>query len=265
MSYKEHFIKIDELKILKNAFGSLSEDQMNSINYEYRAHWNYYSNRMEGNTLTIEETKDVMTGNISIDYKPLKDVLEMHGHEKVINEILGIGAGNHRISEKRIKDIHQAIIYEEDSIKKNKIGIWKTEPNMIYKHKGEKFDFASSVEVPNRIHDLLNKMNAEIDKIISKKENAKHPIEIALDFQLDFLEIHPFYDGNGRTARILCNQILISNGYSPFWITDDERKKYYYIISEIQGYEGDRSLFYEFCSGLIERSEQIIVDVLKKN
>ncbi len=114
----------------------------------------------------------------------------------------------------------EAIMHEEDETKKDKIGRWKVEPNMIYNSKGERYDFAAPEEVPKKIHDLLNKTNASIDAINSNKKNAPHPIDVAMEFHLKYLDIHPFYDGNGRTARILTNLILISLGYNPFWINE---------------------------------------------
>ena len=86
---------------------------------------------------------------------------------------------------------------------------------------------------------------------------------MALQFHLEYLEIHPFYDGNGRTARILTNLILIALGYTPFWITKTERSIYYNFISDIQSYGGDKEAFYQYVSSLIERSEQLVLDVIE--
>jgi Fic family protein len=78
------------------------------------------------------------------------------------------------------------------------------------------------------------------------------------------LNIHPFYDGNGRTARILTNLILISNGYAPFWINEKDRKIYYNFISDIQGYGDSKDLFFQYCANLILRSEQLVWDTIEQ-
>ncbi len=255
---------IDNLKAKVADFGELSIEQKKKINYNFRLEWNYNSNSMEGNTLTIEETRSVMIGNITVNNKPLKDILEMQGHDEIVKEILSIGKGNLRLSEKRICEIHKAIMYEASEVQKEKIGKWKQEPNMIYNPKGERFDFVLPEEVPEKIHNLLNKTNASIDAIIANKKNAPHPIDIALDFHLEYLNIHPFYDGNGRTARIFTNLILISMGYSPFWINEKDRKIYYNYISDIQGYGGSKELFFEYCASLILRSETLVLNAIQE-
>jgi len=263
MKYKDIKIKIDTIKEKIVQHGKLTKEQLNKINLKFRLEWNYNSNSMEGNTLTIEETRSVMVGNLDVHQKPIKDVLEMKAHDEVITDILKIGKGELRLSEKRIKEIHAAIMHEENPELKSKIGQWKQQANEIINSKGEKYLFVAPELVPERMHDLLNRTNAAIDAIQSKSKNALHPIDVALQFHLEYLEIHPFYDGNGRTARILTNLILIALGYTPFWITKSERSIYYNYISDIQGYGGDKEAFYYYVAGLIERSEQIILDVLE--
>lgn len=262
MSYSDIKTKIDTIKdkIIQN--GKLTKEQLNKINNKFRLEWNFNSNSMEGNTLTMEETRSVMVGNLDVRQKPIKDVLEMKGHDEVISNILKIGKGEMRLSEKRIKDIHLGIMHEENPDDKNKIGKWKQIPNEIINPKGEKYQFVNPELVQDRIHDLLNRTNAAIDLIQSNKKNAPHPIDVALEFHLEYLEIHPFYDGNGRTARILTNLILIALGYTPFWITKSERTIYYNYISDIQGYGGKKEAFYGYVSNLILRSEQLVLDVI---
>lgn len=263
MKYIDLKNKIDAIKDKIAQNGKLGKEQLNKINNKFRLEWNFNSNSMEGNTLTIEETRSVMVGNLDVHQKPIKDVLEMKGHDEIISDILKIGKGELRLSEKRIKEIHSGIMHEEDPERKKKIGNWKPENNEIFNHKGEKYTFTDWELVPEKMHDLLNRTNAAIDAILSNSKNAPHPIDVALQFHLEYLEIHPFYDGNGRTARILTNLILIALGYTPFWITKSERSIYYNFISDIQSYGGDKEAFYQYVSGLIERSEQLVLDVIE--
>src|SRR3990172_3851465 len=115
MSYSEKLKTIDALQDKINSYGKLSSEAKKKINYKFRLDWNYYSNSMEGNTLTMDETRDLIVKNlVTVSGKPLKDVREMKGHDTVIDEILRIGKGEVRLSEKRIKDIHKAIMHEKD-------------------------------------------------------------------------------------------------------------------------------------------------------
>jgi Fic family protein len=263
MSYLEKRNQIDLLQKKINVRGELSADVKNKINYKFRLDWNYYSNSMEGNTLTMDETRSVMVGNLTVGGKPIKDVLEIKGHDEVIDDILKIGKGELRLSEKRIKEIHKGIMYEEDKEKEKKIGAWKTDPNYVINYKGEKYEFAAPADVPERMHDLLNKTNSAIDVIQQNKKNAPHPIDVALQFHLDYVLVHPFYDGNGRTARILTNLLLISFGYPPFWVKTNERSIYNQYIGDIQGYGGHPDLFFESAADMILRSQQLVLDAIE--
>lgn len=263
MSYTDKRKRADLLQQKISAHGELSADVKKKINYKFRLDWNYYSNSMEGNTLTMDETRSVMVGNLTVGGKPIKDVLEMKGHDEVIMEILKIGKGEMRLSEQRIKEIHRGIMHEEDESKRPKIGVWKTEPNYIYNYKNERFDFVQPAEVPERMHELLNKTNAAIDAISANKKDAPYPLDVALQFHLEYVVIHPFYDGNGRTARILTNLLLISFGYPPFWVKTNERSIYNQYIGDIQGYGGNPDLFYEFATTMILRSQQLVLDAIE--
>lgn len=261
MNYTEVKKNIDELIEKAELYGKLSSDQLNKIHHKFRLEWNYNSNSMEGNTLTVAETRHVMAGVVGGAIKPMKDVLEVKGHDEVISDILRIGKAELRLSEKRIKEIHIAIMYEDNPQLKEKIGNWKTEANEIINLKGEKYLFVLPEEVPEQIHDLLNRTNAAIDRIERGQKDALHPIDIALNFHIEYLNIHPFYDGNGRTARILSNLILVALGYPPFWITDQEREVYYRYIADIQCYGGRKEDLFTFLGGLVLRSQQLINDV----
>jgi Fic family protein len=270
MSYLDKRNEIDALQQKIDSYGELSADVKKKINYKFRLDWNYYSNSMEGNTLTMEETRSVMVGNLTVGGKPIKDVLEMKGHDEVIAEILKIGKGEARLSEARIREIHKGIMHEENEVNRKKIGSWKTVPNHVINYKGEKFDFVLPADVPERMHELLNKTNAAIDAIQQKKKpassadrDAPHPVDVALQFHLDYVLIHPFYDGNGRTARILTNLLLISFGYPPFWVRTNERNIYNQYIADIQGYGGKADLFFDFVAGLILRSQQLVLDAIE--
>jgi Fic family protein len=262
MSYPEKRKQVDLLQQKIDAHGGLSTEVKKKINYKFRLDWNYYSNSMEGNTLTMDETRSVMVGNINIENKPIKDLLEMTGHDKVITEILRIGKGEIRLSEARIKEIHKGIMHEENDADKKKIGVWKTVPNYIINYKKERFDFVSPADVPEKIHSLLDKTNASIDLIKQNKKGAPHPLDVALQFHLDYVLIHPFYDGNGRTARLLTNLLLISFGYPPFWVKTNERDIYNQYIADIQGYGGKPDLFFEYTADMIIRSQQIVLDAI---
>ena len=201
-----------------------------------------------------------MVGNITVDGKPIQDVLEMKNHDDLIKTIIQMGAGELNISEKRIKEIHKGIIHEEDPEKSSQIGQWKRDTNYLYNYKNERFDFVAPSDVPERIHKLVNWINEEKEKIERGDTRALHPVLLAFQFHLEYITIHPFYDGNGRTARILTNIILISYGYPPLYIKTDEKQIYYQYLADIQGYGGEPDLFFEFMAERLIRSQEIVLN-----
>lgn len=243
--------------------GQLSKEVLQKINYKFRLDWNYYSNRMEGGTLTKAETRSVMVGNITVDGKPLKDVMEMNGHDAVVRSILSMAKGALRLSEKRIKEIHREIIKHDDAATADQpIGDWKTKNNEIINYKGEKIAFTPPDEVADAIHKLLNTTNAALDAFYADKPKAKHPLQIAADFHIGFVSIHPFFDGNGRTARILMNLILVACGYPPIIIDDAAKKPYYQYLADIQAYGGNPDLFYGQMGQLVLKSQQLVLNAI---
>lgn len=263
MSFKNKLTQIELLQEAIQKHGRLPDDVLKKINYKFRLEWNYHSNKMEGGSLTRQETRTVMVGNITIDGKPLKDVMDMKGHDDVIANIIKMGKGELNISEKRIKEIHAAIIYEEDTEKNKLRGQWKAEPNYLYNYKNERFDFVAPTDVAERMHNLINWVNMQKEKIVAGDTNALHPVQLAFQFHLEYITIHPFFDGNGRTARILTNLILIAYGYPPIYIKTEEKGIYYQYLADIQGYGGEPDLFFDFMAGLLLRSQQIVIDALE--
>lgn len=241
--------------------GKLDSDTLKKINYKFRLDWNYYSNRMEGGTLTRDETRSVMVGNIDVHGKPIKDIIEMRGHDATVLDILSMGKGELRISEKRIKAIHVAIMQEDNPDKKAEIGQWKSAPNEIINYRGEKISFTSPADVKNAIHKLLDETNAQLDNFFAGKKSL-HPLEIASKFHLDFVSIHPFYDGNGRMSRILANLLLVSCGFPPVIIKDGHKRTYYQLLADIQVYNGDSDLFQNFLGERLLESQQIVLDAI---
>jgi Fic family protein len=255
--------EVDTLQEEINSYGKLSEETLKKIHYRFRLDWNYHSNAMEGNSLTQQETRSVMINNVTVEGKPLKDVLEIKGHDETISQILKIGMGELRLSEKRIQDIHKAIIHEDDPEQAKKIGKWKTENNHLINYKGEKFEFTPYQEVSEAMHNLINWLNKNYDLIVNKKKEAIHPALLAFRFHVTYVSIHPFYDGNGRTARIFTNLILIALGYPPVIIKVDDKNVYNQYLADIQAYGGSEDLFLEFMCKQLIHSQEIVLKAIK--
>jgi Fic family protein len=261
MKFEEILKDIDDNQQKIAGHGAFNQELLNKVNYKLRLDWNYYSNRMEGGTLTREETRSVMVGNIDVSGKPLKDVMEMNGHNKMVLEVLKMSSGTIRVSEKRMKEIHAAIMYEEDDSKRSEIGNWKSFANEIINYQDEKIDFALPSEVPEKIHSLLDNINAYLDAYFTGKAK-EHPIAKIAQFHIDFLTIHPFYDGNGRTARVLTNILLMACKYPIIIIKEEHKTNYYRLLADVQVYGGAPDLFYTFLGERIIDTQTILLNVI---
>ncbi len=258
MTFQDILSEIDKLKKELDGFYPLPIDRLQKINYKFRLEWNYHSNKMEGGTLTYEETRSVMMEQLEIHGKPLRDVLEMRGHDEIIKNIQKIGRGNLRLTENRIKEIHKAIIFDE----KDMPGQFKNLNNYIYNYAGERFDFTPKEETINALNTLTNWLDNEL-KAINKNKSKKTIPEIAFYYHLRFLTIHPFLDGNGRTGRILLNLILIAHGYPPIIIRTEEKEAYGKYIAHAQQYEENPIPLYQMLGNLLIRSFETCIKAAK--
>jgi fido (protein-threonine AMPylation protein) len=142
--------------------------------------------------------------------------------------------------------------------------VLKNRNNYIYNYAGERFDFTPKEETAAALNTLTNWLDNELKDLKKKQKKSKLTIpDIAFEYHLRFLTIHPFLDGNGRTGRILMNLILISNGYPPIIIRTEEKDVYSKLIAHAQQYEENPLPFYEMLGNLLIRSLQTCIKAAK--
>lgn len=231
----EEVIKAIELKQELDNLRPIDNEKETIIMQKFRLDWNYHSNHLEGNSLTYGETKALILFNITAQGKPLKDHFEITGHNEAINWVIDLVNGKRPLTENFIRELHTLLLkesYEVDAItpdgkptkKRVKVGSYKTTENHVKTKTGEIFRFATPEETPAKMTDLMNWFN--------EKRNDKNvnPILLAAEFHYRFIRIHPFDDGNGRTARILMNFILMQFGYPPAIIKTEDKANYFAVL-----------------------------------
>jgi Fic family protein len=263
MELPELLHRIDELQARIVAAGPLSPEAKRKLDYRFRLDWNYHSNVMEGSSLTQQETRSIMMGNVTVSGKPIKDVLEMQGHDQLVTKLLGMAKGELNLSEARIREVHGAIVHEDDPAKQAQVGQWKKEGNYLLNFKGERFDFPPPEAVPEAMHKLLDRTKADIERIERTAKDEPHPALLAFRFHLDYVSIHPFHDGNGRTARIFCNLLLMRFGYPPVVIRVDEKETYNRYLAEVQAYGASPDLFFSFMAERLMRAQELVIDAIQ--
>lgn len=223
-----------ELKQELDTLRPINMEQEKRIMQKFRLDWNYHSNHLEGNTLTYGETKALLLFGVTAQGKPLKDTLEITGHNEAINWVIDVVKKDYPLTENFIRELHSLLLkdsYKESINEERKIvsrrisaGKYKSNPNHVLTATGEIFYFATPEETPAKMYDLLNWYK---EKIEDKNVN---PIFIAAEFHYKFIRIHPFDDGNGRTARILMNFILMQFGFPPVIIKTQDKENYFAVL-----------------------------------
>lgn len=250
-----------DLKIKLDQLRPISQEQESRIMQKFRLDWNYHSNHLEGNSLTYGETKALILFGVTAQGKPLKDTLEITGHNEAINWVLEMVKGERPLTENFIRELHSMLLqdsYKESKDADGKIvprkitpGKYKTTPNHVETVTGEIFYFATPEETPSKMFDLLNWYH---EKIANKNSN---PLLIAAEFHYKFIRIHPFDDGNGRTARILMNFILMQFGFPPVIIKTEDKANYFAVLQMADA--GNIEVFINYIAHNLVSSLEIMI------
>ncbi len=186
------FAEINKKKRLLDQKRPLPEHTSRSIREHLIVYWTYHSNALEGNTLTLPETKVVLEG-ITVGGKTIKEHLEATNHKEAILYVEEIVSRNEQLSEWQIKNLHRLILkHIEDEL----AGVYRKENVTISGATHIPPDF---VLVRDEMEQLILRYESwQVDQNV-------HAIERASLLHIEFVKIHPFIDGNGRTARLLLN------------------------------------------------------------
>ena len=233
----ELLLRIDELKSSIDALRPIPADRMGRVMQHLRLEWNFNSNSIEGNTLTLQETRTFLMFGLTANGKPFRDHLEMRGHDEALKKLEEIVHKDLKITENIIKDLHQTILVEPfDSAAEINPGAYKKLPNYLYTPIGERMDFEPPEEVPRLMNELVNwTNNCLYPEDLGRKAQRKyevHPFVVATFFHLRFIRIHPFGDGNGRMARICTNLLLMLSGYMPLIVRQEDKQDYYRALNQ---------------------------------
>ena len=206
--------KIDEYKKVIDAHRPLTAAEIKEYDKYLRIGLTYSSNAIEGNTLTLSETKVLLEDGLTVGGKPLRDCFEATGHAAAFDYMVSVArSADLAITEEMICRFHKLFYEKVDS---EQAGVYRNHQVFI----------TGTEYIPPKAEDVPMLMKGFIEELASKKGNV-HPVELAAFAHRRLVDIHPFSDGNGRTARLLMNMILINQGYQPVSISPMIRLEYY--------------------------------------
>lgn len=211
--------------------------------------YTYDSNRIEGNTLTLNETELVVNKGITIAGKGMREHLEAINHKEAIDFVKDIVRNNVPVTESVLKDIHAIVLH---SIDKENAGRYRSVPVII----------SGSRHIPPQPY-LLGPMMEELFRWYEQNKDTMHPVVLAANMHEKFVSIHPFIDGNGRTARLVMNLILIQHGYPIANIKGDNDTCLRYYQALEQASSGDNTAFVEFVEDVVTESMEHYLSILR--
>lgn len=231
-----------------NEHRPLPKEVVKKLNEQFAIEMTYNSNAIEGNTLTLQETAWVIQDGLTIKGKPMKDHLEARDHYNALAylyELIEHGE-QQTISEMLIRTIHQLVVRETEA---QTAGAYRTGNVMI----------TGANHTPPDVSNVLGAMR---DLISWMRGNQKklHPVEFAAIVHHKLVNIHPFFDGNGRTARVVMNLLLLQEGYPLVIVLKNDRKKYYQVLARADA--GDIRPFVRFIAQAVERSLNVYLKII---
>lgn len=242
MKYLEQKIakRLEEKLKKLNALRPLPKSAVKKLQDQLRIEMTYNSNAIEGNSLTLKETFLVINEGLTVKGKPLKDHLEAKNHYAALQYLYEFVEKDKQqtISEQLIRNLHQIIMQETD---KEWGGVYRN-ANVIIG--GADHTPPDALEIPQKMRELIN--------WVKKNQKNLHFVELASLLHHKFVYIHPFFDGNGRTARITMNLLLMYKGFPLVIILKNDRKKYYHVLSQAD--QGNYKPLVRFIAQAIERS-----------
>ena len=196
-----------------NSFRPLPADALRKLHGEMRLLHTYHSNAIEGNTLTLPETKLVLEEGITVGGKSLREHLEATNNARAFDLMGDMAEKKMAIDHVVIQQIHEVVTAGilEDA------GRYRTRNVRI----------SGAAKTPPDWSKIIGLMDELIEDIA---QYNGHPVEVAALLHHGFVKFHPFIDGNGRVSRLLTNLYLIAQGYPPIVLKIEDRKKYYRFL-----------------------------------
>lgn len=229
---KDKLSVCDELLMKWKSNRPLDIGQIRKMEEYFRINYTYESNRIEGNTLTMQETHLVVNQGITIGGKSMREHLEAINHSEAIDYLYNMIGRRVDFNERVLKELHYLVL---KGIDRENAGKYRNVPVRI----------GGSSFVPAQPY-LVTKLMEDVFIFYEEKKDIIHPVVLAAEMHERIVTVHPFIDGNGRTSRLVMNLILLSYGYTIANLKGDNpsRLRYYSALEKCQT-ENDKTAFIE--------------------
>ncbi|MFH0860753.1 MAG: Fic family protein [Candidatus Altiarchaeota archaeon] len=230
-----------------NALRPLPKTALERLRKQFAIELAYNSNAIEGNSLTLNETRLVIEEGITIKGKPLREHFEALNHQKAFELLEGLVKKKMPVTEDMIRGIHGVVLAGIDD-------------KYAGRYRDINVRILGAVKSPPRFEKVRQKMREYVD-YLNKNPDKLNIIELASVAHYRLVEIHPFSDGNGRCSRLLMNMYLMRHGYPVTMVLRVDRKKYYDRLKKAD--KGSIKPFIDFIGRNVERSLDLYLDTFK--
>lgn len=244
----DKLLQLEAKKKRLDSYKPFQNELIKNLEEWFRIELTYTSNAIEGNTLTRAETAMVVDEGLTVSGKSLTEHQEAINHAEAFDYIQTlVDKKRQELTAKDILDIHSIILNKIDDTNKGKYR------NIAVRLRG------SETILPNplKVHELM-------DEFINwlRRDSSENPILVAIDAHFKLVSIHPFVDGNGRTARLLMNLLLMQAGYPPAIIRKEDRSLYINSLEKGQT-KGDLTDYYSVMFEAVDRSLDIYLETVE--
>lgn len=236
--------RLQQKKAALDALRPLPTAAVSRLNEQLTVEWIYNSNAIEGSTLTLRETQLVLETGLTIGGKSLREHLEVINHQEAIQYVEALAISMEPLTPFHVRQIHQLVLTRIDD---DNAGQYRTLPVRIA---GAAHQPPEAWQVPELMDGWHEWLQTEAPKL--------HPIEQAALTQHRLVNIHPFLDGNGRTARLVMNLVLLRHGYPPTIILRVNRRQYYRVLAQADA--GQPAALVNFVGRAVERSLTLFLE-----
>src|SRR3989338_2550514 len=234
--------KLQAKKLRLDSFKPIQNELMKNLEEWFRVELTYTSNAIEGNTLTRQETAMVVEEGLTVQGKSLTEHQEAINHAEAFDFIQTLTDKKRQdLTVRDILDIHSIILNKIDDTNKGK---YRT---VAVRLRGSETILPNPLKVPELMEEFMKWL---------QNDNAHHPIQIAADAHFKLVSIHPFVDGNGRTARLFMNLLLMQAGYPSAIIRKEDRSAYMHSLEKGQTRD-DLTDYYNLMFEAVDRSLDI--------
>ncbi len=241
-SLAQYLSQLSQQKQILDSMRPLPAEVVRNLDEWYRIETTFSSNALEGNTLTASETAIVVEKGLTIGGKTVKEHLEAINHAHSFDRILRLARQDAPVGLREIRSLHQPILRGIDDAG---AGGWRTVQTKV---SGSSFEFPAPWQLEELMQEFVHWLQTA----------QMHPVLLASEAHLRLVTIHPFVDGNGRTARLLMNLLLVRAGYPPVIIRPALRAPYIESLVQAQ-IEGRTEAFYSLMAACALESLSMVI------